>query len=218
MAVHAVRVAWPSFGTITTEWNQEIVTSPGRRSVVTSGNSLSLFDGNVYVVGYGDVDKEPSPSGGGYWQSGLAASLTPSGNVRWVTLVALTAHGEYLHGLFVTPDGVYGVGRGAEYQTVSGLNAFGYAWMCKIALDTGEVASNMLFGNDSYQSAFFDVFVTGTTAYCVGNTQQVVPGGVTKSWWVEVDVSSPLAARTQDLMHESGGGYVDARTLAPDFP
>lgn len=163
---HKISASLPNPALWTIEWSREIPGKSGLPFITWSG-SLRIFEDNLYIVGHtDDPDKEPPPSSGGAWESGRAASLSLTGELRWHTTVPLTQHDDRFYGFVGTPDGLYAVGCAAGFAR--GSQRFGYGWISRIALDTGDVISNMTFGGDSYGSGFNAPIVSGNKIYCGG--------------------------------------------------
>jgi len=212
-AVHKVTVAWPSLTPVTIEWSRDI-------TVVGALNpwmyALRFFDGDLYWVGGADDPaKEPRPTGGGYWDSAVAGSITSTGQPRWATLVKTTGHTEGFYQFVANAGSIYAMGSCAEFDQKG--QDFGYGWICQMTTTTGSVVSSMTFGNPGYSSGFNDGILDGSTIHCVGWTRGEV-GGVYQGWFCEVDISSaffgglsaaPARVEASDgeisITHTSGG-------------
>ncbi len=206
IGVHKISTALPALIPWTVEWSREIIVASGLGTYAYNGDALSFFQDNLYLVGQADdPGKEPRPSNGGYWDSGLAASLTPTGGLRWLTSVALTGHSERFARITTGPDGLYAVGQGAVFSQAE--QQFGYGLISKIALETGEAVSNMTFGTDSYCSSFSDAVISGNMISCGGWTQYESAGAGYLAWFCEIDVSNPPATGYGPLASSAGIGH-----------
>lgn len=125
-SIDGLRAPWPGFDPVTVEWSHEIVSAVGPWVTLPG---LEQAGGNLYVAGTVNDNRKPATSGGRAMDSGLAASYTGSGDLRWLSIVSLTQHSEGFYGIAVGPDAVYGVGQGAEYAVES--NGFGYGLISK---------------------------------------------------------------------------------------
>ena len=146
-SIHRLRAPWPGFDPVAVEWSREIVPPTGSWVLL---NDLEEAGGNLYVAGIVNDNRKPAPSGGA-WTSGLAASYTGSGDLRWVTTDSLTQNDEGFYDIAIGPDAVYAVGLAAEY--VSGSDPrewFGYGLISKLDLNTGRVIANFTLGQDRY--------------------------------------------------------------------
>jgi hypothetical protein len=85
----------------TVQWSIDITNPSALGNQAEAGGSLKLFDDALYFVGWADSPKEPRPSNGGSWQNGIAASVTTTGQLNWITEVKLTNHSEYFEGFQV---------------------------------------------------------------------------------------------------------------------
>jgi hypothetical protein len=190
ITVHRLSAAYPGLSPCTLEWSKEIIVTAGMGTYAGTGCNLRFFQGNLYLVGLADDPaKQPAPSNGGYWNSGIAASLTPAGDLRWLTSIALTGHSERFSAMAIGSDALYAVGQAASFFRSD--NHFGYGLVTKIALETGEVLSNMTFGEDTYRSMFYCPALSGNTITCGGYTGYEVTGGGYVAWFCEIDVSNP---------------------------
>lgn len=190
IGVHKISAALPTLIPRTVEWSQEIVVASGLGTYAYSGSGLIFSQDNLYLVGAADdPGKEPTPSNGGYWGSGLAASLTPTGGLRWLTSVALTGHSERFRAMAMSSGALYAVGDGASFGHSD--HEYGYGLISEIALETGDVISNMTFGEDSYNSGFNYAVISGNSISCGGWTQYESAGGAYPAWFCEIDVSAP---------------------------
>jgi hypothetical protein len=221
IGVHKISAALPTLIPSTVEWTQEIVGASGLGTYAYNGRGLSFFQDNLYLVGLADdPGKEPRPSNGGYWHSGLAASLTLTGGLRWLTSVALTGHSEGFAGMAMGPDALYAVGNAASF--FQSEQNFGYGLISKIALETGDVISNMTFGEDIYLSDFNDVVISGNMISCCGWTRYESTGGGYLAWFCEIDVSNPPTtaygplASPAPIGHGMNREYDRQSTLRPD--
>jgi len=198
LEVHKVSAALPTLSPWTVDWTKEIVVTPGM-SMQTSTGSMRLFQGHLYCVGYtDDPDKEPAPSDSTYWKSGVAASLSLTGELRWLIPVPLTQHSDMFYGCVPTQEGLYTVGVAARFYRSD--QYFGYGWISKIALDTGDVVSNMTFGLDSGRSGFNDAVVSGSGICCGGWTRRQDSGSGYLGWFCEIDISNPPSVECNKLL------------------
>jgi hypothetical protein len=200
VGVHKVRAGAPGFQTPVVEWSQDIITGWGLNTYTDTGDGLEFYQGDLFVVGYADdPTKVPTPSNGGYWDSGLAASLTPSGGLRWSTVVQLTGHSEYFLGVTVGPDAVYAVGGAADF--FRSARQYGYGLISEISIDTGDTLAIMTFGEDINRSRFLSAVLSDDVIHCGGWTGYEVTGGGYVGWFCGIDVSGlPVARRAQGVI------------------
>jgi hypothetical protein len=187
--IHGVTVALPTLAPSSVDWSREIVLAGAADLWISS---LRFLDGNLYIAGgVSDQAKVPVPSSGGYWSSGLAASLTTAGEIRWITKAPITDNSDGFSQVVSAVNGVYFVGQCSQY--VQQGQYFGYGWLAKIAGDTGAAISHMTFGGDTYGSGFNDAFVEGVEGNvirCGGWTHQEI-SGANPAWLCEVDINAP---------------------------
>jgi len=191
ITVHAIVFPADNLDQIDIKWTQDIRAYPGVYTGTYSGNTMSLLGENLYLVGETDDDKTPGPASGGSWVSGLAASVSKSGQVNWIEVVSLSQTSDTFNGLFVTEDALYAVGEYSHFYNIPSQRDFGLGWLSKIRLETGEVISNMSFGNVRYDARFYTAWVRGTSAYCAGWTVDGVDNAGYRCWFAEVDLSQP---------------------------
>jgi hypothetical protein len=183
-AVHQLNVALPDLDPVTVEWTREIVFTTAADPSI---GDLRFFDGNLYVVGHADDTTKEPPSGGGFWDSGFAASLTLAGDIRWSRVVRVTDHSENLYAVVPTSDALYAVGSAGAYEQSD--QRFGYGWISKLSTSTGEVLANVTFGNEKYQSAFNDGIIAGDVLRCCGWTRQETSAADYRAWFCAISVS-----------------------------
>ena len=193
--VHRLRAPWPGFDPVAVEWSREIVPPTGSWVLL---NDLEEAGGNLYVAGIVNDNRKPAPSGGA-WTSGLAASYTGSGDLRWVTTDSLTQRDDGIYRIVMGPDALYAVDIAAEYYSGSDREWFGYGLISKLDLNTGRVIANFTLGQDRYRSLFYTATWTASGLICGGVTESEVVGGPFRGWFSTVDVSgtmpAPAAAR-----------------------
>jgi hypothetical protein len=183
-AVHQLDIALPDLDPVTVEWTREIVFTTAEDPTI---GDLRFFEDNLYVVGHADDTTKEPPSGGGFWDSGFAASLTLAGDIRWSRVVRLTGHSENLYAVVPTSDALYAVGSAGAYEHSD--QRLGYGWISKIATTTGDVVANLTFGNEKYQSAFNDGIITGDVIRCGGWTRQETSAANYLAWFCAISVS-----------------------------
>ena len=213
ITVYRLSAAYPELTSCTLEWSKEIIVTAGMGTYAYNGCGLRFFQGNLYLVGLADDPaKQPAPSNGGYWKIGMAASLTPAGDLRWLTSVALTGHDEAFAAMAIGSDALYAVGHAASFFRSD--NRFGYGLVTEIALETGEVISNMTIGEDTYRSLLYGAVLSGNTITCGGYTGYELTGGGYVAWFCEIDVSNPPAAPLLSSESEAAAG--DGATMVLD--
>jgi hypothetical protein len=193
-------------------WTSHVVGYEGLDAHQTTGHSISLGNnGKVYVSGSTDVNKDPGPSGGGYWRAGLVACLSANGNVEWKQRVVLSGFSEYYYDLCANSDGVYAIGRYSSFARNG--KRFGYGLLTRFDLTTGEVDYHMTMGDKTCRSSLFCLEVDGVTATAAGMTDYY-EGGSHQGWFVKLDLSSP----PQELLKVNLGGGGEGATEAGGGP
>jgi hypothetical protein len=142
-SIHGLRVAWPGLDPVAVQWSHEIVSAIGSVRQVGGPEQVG---GNLYVIGAVADDRKAPDAGGGLWSSGLVASYTGSGDLRWSTVVSLSAKAEILNDIAVGSDGVYAVGDGASF-VYRNEEEFGYGLISKLdtCIKRGRPASCVAF-------------------------------------------------------------------------
>ena len=136
-----------------------------------------------------DPQKEPRPSNGGYWDSGVVASLSTDGEIRWVKKVAVSGYSDYFRGITVVSDAIYAVGNAAAF--VQSGRRFGYGWIAKISHDSGDMLAHLTIGATGYQSWFGGALTGGDVIYCGGGKYADYVDDGYRSWFCEVDIVDP---------------------------
>lgn len=193
-SIHGLRAPWPGVDFVTVDWSREIVPPTGPW---VSLDDLEQAGGNLYVAGIvQDHRKQPPPSNGGSWESGLAASYTRSGDLRWATTDSLTRNDDGIFSIAIGPDALYAVGFAANY--FSGANpseTFSYGLISKIDLTTGQVIVNFTLGQDHYDAGFSTAVWTASGLICGGWTEEELLDGPYRGWLSTVDVSGTMPVR-----------------------
>jgi len=197
-SIHQLRAPWPGFDAVTVEWSRELVSTAGS---VRAVDDLEQAGGNLYVAGIvEDHRKQPPPSNGMSWDSGLAASYTASGDLRWVTTDSLTQRNDGISSIAIGPDALYAVGFGANYAYYpsggSPGETFGYGLIAKLDLNSGQLIANFTLGQERSNAGFFTAVWTATGLTCGGWTEEELNGGSYRGWLVTVDVSGTVPAPT----------------------
>jgi len=189
--VHALTAAYPAMTSWNVDWSRNI---PGAGPSLVV-NDLRVFEDRIYLAGStDDTGKQPLPTNGGYWDSGLAARLTLAGALEWTSTVRLTAHSERFMAVVPTSNGIFFMGSAGRYFIGQAIDEFGYGWIAKILPATGAVATNLTFGSDAYESGFYTGVYSGSTMYCGGFTNFENQGGGYKSWFCGIDLANAVAS------------------------
>ena len=101
--------------------------------------------------------------------SGLAASYSATGDLRWLSVVTVSSHTDGFFDVVVGPDAVYAVGQASEYAVHP--DGFGYGLVSKLDPSTGAVRANLTFGDDHYMSQFNSAVWIAGHLVCGGLTQ-----------------------------------------------
>lgn len=193
-AIDELRVAWPGLDPVAVQWSHEITSPIG--PVRRIGGPWQV-GGNLYVTGAVADNRKTPDAGGGLWSSGLVASYTGSGDLRWSTIVSLSAKAEVLYDIAVGSDGVYAVGDGASF-VYRNEEVFGYGLISKLDINTGQVLANFTLGNDRFASGFYATTWTTGGLVCGGFTEFEVRTGPYRGWFSTLDVSAATpVSRTQ---------------------
>lgn len=176
---------------LTTVWSKDIIHQSGFQTQGFIGRGITIVGENIIVVGNTDIEKQSNPSSG-YWNAGLVASITKQGHVNWVKAVAITEYSEVYDDCFHDGNSLWVIGDCSTFIKMQSKRIFGYGLLSKIDPTTGNMLSNMSFGNEYYLAGFNSVVVRNNRAYCVGYTNYRVSNGGYQSWFAEVDVSNPV--------------------------
>ena len=189
--VHGLTTAYPAMTSWTVDWSREIPAQGPARLL----SDLRVFEDRIYAAGLtDDPGKQPLPSDGGYWDSGLAARLTLAGDLEWTSTVRLTAHSESFRAIVPTSIVIFFIGGAGRYFTGQAVDWFGYGWIARILPATGAVATNLTFGSDAYRSSFLTAVYSGSTMYCGGFTNFENQGGGYRSWFCGIDLTNTVAS------------------------
>jgi hypothetical protein len=188
LMAHRLTLALPDLATYTTDWSRNIVVFPGMGiNGASYGDAIALVNGVLVILGdTNDPQKLPLPNNGGYWNSGVVASLTTGGEIRWSKKVAVTGYSDDFKALVIAPDAIYAVGEAAAF--VRSGRSYGYAWIAKISYDTGDLLASLTIGDQGYGSWFGGALAAGDAVYCGGGKNADYVDGGYRGWFCEIDI------------------------------
>lgn len=194
------RVPWPGFESIAVDWSHEIVPPFGPFTSISL--TMEQSADNLYVAGIFDDSRKPAN------QSGIAASYTTAGDLRWTAVVSLTGHSEGFYSIHVGADAAYAVGSAGEYGVAGETNqSLGYGLISKLNLDDGHAIANFTIGSDQYRSVLFTAFPTVGGLICAGRTNQEYTFHTASNAWfatVNVDTTDVLAMSAAPVRRIAG--------------
>ncbi len=213
--VAGIRATLPDLSGASVEWHRQPVSGTGPNVGLYA---ITRIGDNVFVVGRtGDTRKQPAPASGGYWPSGLAASYTRGGDLRWLTVVNLSSYSDVFFGIAATPTAIYAVGHGSAVMGLANARddeVFGYGLISVLDPNSGQVIKNLTLGQDTYESSFNSAAYVDGALTCVGWTARELAPGPYRAWMCRVDVTTPEA-----LTATSAPGQADVpapgRAMAP---
>ncbi len=185
LRVDRISVDYPALTSPTLVWTRDVAAA-GPTCVA---GQLSVFEDHVYVSGHTDDSGKPAITGGGQWQSGMAARLTLDGTVEWSKFLR---HGDYSDVCdIIAPasDATYLVGIAERYMLSKSKDLFGYGWIEKLAPASGDQLASFTIGSDAYESGFNTAHYEGGALFTGGWTNGEVNGGTYRGWYCGIDVS-----------------------------
>ncbi len=188
VTVHRFTVDTYALDPLTMGWTQEIVLYTGLETFAYTGKSAAYDGQHLYVAGSTDHAKEPRPAGGGYWEAGFVASLSPVGDLEWTQVVNLSEYTDEFFSVFLGQGGLYVVGAYSAFHNNPSNRNFGYGLLSKLDPGTGSVLANMTFGDPSYMSGLNTVFVKPGIARCAGRKNYRESSSGMYCWYAEIDV------------------------------
>ena len=192
ITLHNIRCPVDSLSNTEIFWSRDIVAYPGLDTQIYTGKSLTLGrNGNLYIAGRTDVNKDPSPSGGGYWGGGLIASVSTAGEINWINPIVLSQYRENYYCVYATDQELYAAGRYSSFLHTSTDQLFGYGLLSKFDLTSGDVEYHHSFGSELYSSFFNTLYVEGLTAYAAGKTKHYTNSGGYQAMFATIDASTP---------------------------
>lgn len=211
ITLHALRCPLDSLAGTEIFWSRDIIAYPGLGTRIYTGKSLTLANnGNLYIAGRTDVNKDPAPGSGGYWPGGLITSVTTLGTVNWVTPVVLSQYSDYYYSPIVTDQGLFAVGRYSSFYNTGTDRLFGYGLISKFDPMTGDAEYHLSFGNDQYSSGFRTFHIEGVTAWAGGWTYDYKDSDGFQAWFASIDLSAP--ATSPELLKQAPAGTALADT------
>jgi hypothetical protein len=188
--LHVIHVPWPAFDPITVEWTRTIVPPCGPWVALWG---LEESGGNLYLAGSARDSTRPADGNGNRWASGVAASYTNAGDLRWIKTINVSKYADQLFGLSVGPTAVYATGNAAFFFHNT-TDVFGYGFVSKIDPNDGHVIASFTVGDENYSSGFYDAAWTGSAMICGGWTLDDQSSGPYRGWLVTLDVSGTSPA------------------------
>jgi hypothetical protein len=180
-------VDYPVLGSPTVVWTGDIAAA----GPICTAGQLRVFDDHIYVSGHTDDSSKPPITGGGYWQSGMAARLTLDGAIDWMKFLRHGNMSDVCDMIVPTADAAYFVGVAEHFVLSQSKDLFGYGWVEKLAPATGDPIASFTAGSDAYESGFNTAQYEGGALTCGGWTNGEVSGGTYRGWYVGLDVSAP---------------------------
>lgn len=119
----------------------------------SSSKNALLQDNKIYVIGTTYTVKDPAPSSGGYWHSGLVSCLDISGNILWKKEINLSNKVEQLKKAIIHNNHLYIVGEHSRLRYDNTKYDFGNGLLVKMSLN-GSVVYSKTFGDKNTWSAF----------------------------------------------------------------
>ena len=177
-------------------------------------NALTLRGNTVFVAGSADA-AEKALSGGGYFDNGFIASISSVGVLNWFKTVNISKRSDNYSSVFATSSALYVAGRVSHYMNTEGNTQRGLALLSVFDPATGNARHHIAFGNYDYQSAFYSLFVDGTSAFCSGSTKYSVLHGTYQGWYVEINCSG-LGASGLGESHDMTVPGSDSAEECPD--
>jgi hypothetical protein len=120
-------------------------------------NSKIVFNGDVaYIAGYTQDDKEPAPSGGSYWNSGMVLSVKDngtSGSVNWRKKITISNKSERVYDLTYYSGSVYVFGVHSALLYANKSTEFSNGMIGKINTD-GSIIYSKTFGDEKKRNGF----------------------------------------------------------------
>ncbi len=145
-------------------------------------------DDNLYIVGETQYEKSTSPSNGGYWYAGFIASYSKTGHFNYIKAINASEYddklscikGEYSSGKLLS---IYASGVCFGHIKTNTKKSLGYGLISKINPVNGSVIENKIFGDETYNSGFRNLFLSNTNIIGVGWTKHLKSGDNEYKGW-----------------------------------
>jgi hypothetical protein len=200
ISLQRIAVDYPTLSSATVAWSREIA-GAGPSCWV---NDLKLFGDRILVCGGTQDGTKSQPGNGGYWDSGVAAALTLTGDVVWSKFLRATEHSDELFTIVPTQTTWFFAGDCARFTVGETHEVFGYGWIEKLGTATGDELGLLMVGNATYASGFGTAYEQGGRLYCGGWTQNEFDGGGNRAWFAGIDVSGTPAPALAAVQHATG--------------
>ena len=189
-------------------WDVAIIGPQGNS--FSTANSLDSDENNVYFLGYCDDDKTPSPSNGGYWDSGMVAAVNwRQGKEAWTKVVSLTNKAERFYAGQLSEGYLYACGmHGGLYYGSTTKKAFSNGLVAKITL-SGELVGYKTFGESDRDSYLYHLVKDAKGNWvCAGSSGENLEESIIRwqGWFMKTDNtfenSSKEASAAKDESYE----------------
>lgn len=190
ITLHGVDLAVPALTPWAVAWNQ---TLPGK-GLQTLEYELQVFSGALYVAGTAEDPDKPTPSTGGYWDSGLAARLSLDGVVEWAKIMNVTGHRDAFFAIEPSGTAVMAIGLAGSYMKTDTREVFGYGWVANLSPAAGALQSSFTFGDPASSSGFECGHLLGEVMLAGGYAQQETADGSPRAWLCTLDLSASSSA------------------------
>lgn len=136
-------------------WEQSISSSTNSNLFNQSrtGN-FHLYNNSLIVVGQTYDTKNPAPSGGGFWDSGLVTTYNLDGNKLWQTKVNSSNKDDRFYGSLIKDNELHLVGSHSGLYYESQKKEFSNGLYVKMNLSNGNIIFTKTFGNEKEDSNF----------------------------------------------------------------
>ena len=187
-------------------------------------NSIDSDENNIYFFGSYCDDKEPVPSGNGYWDSGCVAAVNwHQGQLAWSKTVSFTNKDEHLYNGFLSEGCLYACGSHSGLSYVKTKNYFANGLVIKMNL-SGDLVAHKTFGDPERDSHLLYLAKDASgKMVCVGYSGENLGDGKREysGWFLKTDLSNGAKKVSQDApremmeemdgaMQEGGGGFCPA--------
>ena len=170
------------------EWSADIEPVAGHESQYNTGQASFLASPAIYFAGYTDYPKETDPPEG-YWDAGCIASISTGGQVSWLETVVLSKHSERYNECCLHGTDLLAAGKYAGYGLKESDRQFGYGLLSVLDPATGDIESNLSFGDERYLSSFNTIIVRDSRVFAAGYTNEATSDSY-QGWFVEIDLSA----------------------------
>lgn len=172
-------------------WENDIKAQSNLYKCFPASSTGNIFRTENYIYTIGSIETQDNKEevNNGYHTAGHICCLSlEDGNFLWSKTVNLSKYSDHFLGFYGDCNNLYLCGKYASYYKSNSYNSFGYGWISKLNIQTGDLIDNKFIGNSQYYSCLNTIHLNDEKIYSGGLTEpKQYNANDYKSWFVEID-------------------------------